>query len=83
MIADDIDFEYDQSQLVRVIDGKQEFKFIYEEGRLTSSEFYVDGTKYNTRKYFYKKGLKNRTEVRNVDGEAEFTIYYEYEFYEN
>ena len=64
-------------------DGNEEFKFIYEEGELIGSEFYVNDKLYNTRKYIYRKGLKHKTEVRNVNGDPEFTIYYDYEFYES
>ena len=83
LIADDIYFEYGNDQLVSVIDGNQEFKFFYDVGSLSRSEFYVNGTLYNTRKYIYKDGLKDRTEVLNVNGEPEFTIHYDYKFYEN
>lgn len=83
IVADEIRFVYENELLKEVIDGKQEFKFFYEDDRLASSEFYLNGTKYNTRIYIYENGLKNKTEVLNVNGEPEYTIYYDYEFYEN
>jgi hypothetical protein len=76
-------FEYDADKLVKVDQGDQVFRFFFEGDQLVRSEFSLRGKLYNTRKYSYSdSGLKSKTEVYNVFGDLEYTISYEYTFYE-
>lgn len=79
----EVEYEYDGDRLVAVSDGKVVFRFQYEGDQLASSEYYLNDKLYNTRRYAYNdNGLKTKTEVFNVFGEPEYTILYEYTFYE-
>lgn len=77
-------FYYIGDNLDRVESNNRTYKFYFNETKqLIRSEFYIKEKVYNTRHYFYdENGLKERTEIFNVDGEPEYTINYEYEFYQ-
>ncbi|MEL7002442.1 MAG: hypothetical protein AAFN93_06880 [Bacteroidota bacterium] len=77
-------YEYDGDLLTSISKGRVTIKFEYEDEALVRSEFYIVGKMYNYRRYFYDdRGLKVRTEIVNVNGDPEYTIHYDYEFYEN
>ncbi|MEO9871105.1 M56 family metallopeptidase [Ekhidna sp.] len=75
-------YEYDQDLLTRVVLGDYERRFYYENSLLTKSEYFKDGEVLNTRIHYYDDGLKDRTEILNRYSEREYTIHYEYEFWE-
>jgi len=78
-----VKFEYDADRLIKVNQNDQTFRFFYEGDKLTRSEYYLRDKLYNTRIYSYNDaGLKTKTEVFNVSGDPEYTISYEYTFYE-
>lgn len=80
---EDVEFEYDGELLTRVLKGDVDYKFHYEKERLIRSEYFSGGKLYNQRIYHYNdSGLKTKTEIFNVYGEPEYTIYYDYEFWE-
>ncbi len=75
-------FHYQEDLLTQVTDGQVTYQFQYDGNRLTSAQYYNHGTCYNTRKYYYNdSGLKERTDIFNVHGDAEYSIFYHYEFY--
>ena len=77
-------FEYTGNLLTKVSDKKVSYEFEYEGSRLVTSTYALNGKVYNTRKYYYTdSGLKERTEIFNVYGDAEYTIHYHYDFYES
>lgn len=77
-------FEYVGDQLASVSDGRVTYEFEYNGTRLITSKYILNGKLYNTRKYYYTdSGLKERTEIFNVYGDAEYTIHYHYDFYES
>ncbi len=57
------------------------YKFFYEKNLLTKQEYYKYGKLINSRVFYYKNGLKDRSEIFNVYNEPEYTIQYEYEFW--
>jgi len=83
-IHDDINYNYLGSQLAEMTDRNKTYKFLYDaEGRLKQTQFYLDNKMYNYRDYTYNKaGHKTRSEIYNVNGDPEYTILYEYEFYQ-
>ncbi len=78
-----IRFFYENDLLERTEFLNKKYRFYYDEAdQLIRSEFYIKDEMYNSRHYSYNEnGLKTKTEIFNVDGEAEYTIEYEYEFY--
>lgn len=77
------DYLYDGENLVSYKNGKREFKFYYENNVLIRSEYYKNGTRYNQRFYQYDdNGLITKTEIFNVNNEPEYTINYDYEYFE-
>lgn len=76
-------FEYGDSGLTRVLHpDDRDYRFLYENGRMVRSEFYKRDKRYNYRVYFYSpEGLKEKTEMYNVDNELEYTITYSYEYF--
>ncbi|MEQ8904865.1 hypothetical protein [Ekhidna sp.] len=77
-----INFNYEEDKLASIIlSNRKEHKFYYEKDLLIKSEFYVEGKLFNTRLYHYKAGLKEKTEIFNMNSEPEYTITYEYEFW--
>lgn len=79
-------YTYDGENLTRVVfqgfaGSEKEYRLYYEENVLTKSEYYITGTLINSRVHYYEDGLKQRTEIFNVDNEPEYTITYEYEFW--
>jgi hypothetical protein len=79
-----VDFKYDGALLTSVLEGNKKHKFIYENEGLIKTEYYVNDKLYNQR-YFYlnEDGSKSRTELFNIDNEPEYTIKYNYEFFES
>jgi hypothetical protein len=79
-----VDFKYYGTLLTSVIDGNKSYKFIYENDVLIKSEYYIKEQLYNQRYYYYNEdGSKSRTELFNIDNEPEYTIKYNYEFFES
>lgn len=79
-----VDFKYDGTLLTSVIDGNRSHKFIYENNVLIKSEYYINEQLYNQRYFYYNgDGSKSRTELFNIDNEPEYTIRYNYEFFES
>jgi antitoxin component YwqK of YwqJK toxin-antitoxin module len=79
---DDVLFKYEGELLQEVIlDNRKRHRFYYEGGQLIRSEFLVNGKVFNTRIHHYENGLKQKTEILNVNADPEFTILYEYEFW--
>ena len=77
-------YEYSGDLLHKVSDDRVTYEFEYEGTQLIASKYILNGKVYNTRKYFYTdSGLKERTEIFNVYGDAEYTIHYHYDFYES
>lgn len=77
------EMEYDGENLVKLTSGKKSWTFAYKNGQLAESAFYINDKRYNLRKYFYNdQGLKLRTEIFNTNNEPEYTILYDYEYYE-
>lgn len=75
---------YDEDNLISVLSNDRETRFTYESDLIKTSEFYIKGKLFNHRIYFYNEaGLKTKTEIYNVDDEPEYTIYYDYEFWED
>ncbi|MEQ8472909.1 MAG: hypothetical protein RIC35_17075 [Marinoscillum sp.] len=75
-------FEYTGDLLTKVSDGRIIYEFNYEGTQLSRAKYYLGGKLYNTRKYYYTdNGLKERTEIFNVNGDPEYTIHYHYKFY--
>lgn len=83
-VVSKVEFSYDhESRISSVKDLKgAEHHFFYEEGLLVKSEFLVRDKKYHTRYYFYEEGLNTRTEIYNTYDQKEYTILYDYEYYE-
>ncbi|HCX23224.1 MAG: hypothetical protein CMB80_25430 [Flammeovirgaceae bacterium] len=78
----DYSFSYSGDLLTQASDGKTSYEFEYDGSRLVASKYLLNGKVYNTRKYYYTdSGLKERTEIFNVYGDAEYSIHYNYEFY--
>ncbi|MEQ9405778.1 MAG: M56 family metallopeptidase [Cyclobacteriaceae bacterium] len=75
-------YSYDGDLLTAIDHGRYQYKFYYERDRLIKSEYYIAGNLISTRIHYYKNGLKQRTEIFNIDFEPEYTITYEYEFWE-
>lgn len=76
-------FEYVGDQLTSFRMGDVEHKYFYEGDLLTRSEFHLRGKMRNHRVHYYsEQGLKEKTEIFNTNGEAEYTIEYHYDFYE-
>ncbi|MFT5568654.1 MAG: hypothetical protein ACI9RP_000689 [Cyclobacteriaceae bacterium] len=75
-------YQYDGDLLISVKEESKSFTFFYDDDRMIRSEYSVNGTTYNERVYFYDEaGLKTKTEIYNVMGDLEYTIFYEYEFW--
>ncbi|UII21370.1 M56 family metallopeptidase [Fulvivirga ligni] len=79
----EVDFAYENDLLTEVSKGNKKMKFIYDDGLLVRSEYYIGANMYNYRKYIYNNiNLKIRTEIYNRYNQPEYTINYDYEFYE-
>lgn len=77
-----VEYTYD-GELMTSMKGKDyERKFYYENGLLIKSEYFKSEILLNTRVHYYKNSLKDRTEIFNRYNEPEYTITYEYEFWE-
>lgn len=76
-------YSYENGLLTSLVTGNYEYKFYYEEDLLIKSEYYKLGTLLNTRFHYYRDDLKDRTEIFNRYAELEYTINYEYEFWDN
>ena len=78
-------YTYNGDLLTNIVFGKMddpsEYKFYYEDERLTKTEYYLRGKLVNTRMHFYENGLKQRTEILNMYNEPEYTITYSYEYW--
>lgn len=61
---------------------QRSYQFYYEGDILTKSEYYIQSTLINTRMHYFENGLKRRAEIFNIDNEHEYTINYEYEFWD-
>ncbi len=78
-----VQFEYQEEKLTSVtLSKRKRHEFYYDGDLLIKSEFYVDGILFNTRIYYYEDGLKDRTEIFNMYNEPEYTITYEYEYWD-
>ncbi|MEQ6122057.1 M56 family metallopeptidase [Reichenbachiella sp. MALMAid0571] len=83
IVIDDY-FSYQGDKIVGVSGKSAQFKFEYNEGKLSKTEKYVNTELVNTRKYYYNdSGVKIRTEVFNRYGKPEYTVQFEFEYYEN
>ncbi len=75
-------FSYDGDKLSKTINKDITYVFEYDQNRLSQAKYYNNGKLYNTRIYSYtENGLKDKTVILNVDGEPEYSIFYEYSFY--
>ncbi len=79
-----VGFSYDEQGRITSVEDKSGARhvFIYEGEQLVKSEYLLRGTKYSTRYYYYENGLNVKTEIFNVNNEKEFTILFDYEYYE-
>lgn len=76
-------FSYEGENLTEVDQGRHSYKFYYEEDKLVKSEFYISDEKYHHREYFYKEdGSRDKTVIYNSMNELEYTIQYNYGYYE-
>lgn len=76
-------FSYDGENLIKVDEGRKKYKFYYEEDVLVKSEFYIAGNLMHHREYFYKEdGRRDKTLIYNTLNEPEYTIKYNYGYYE-
>lgn len=80
-------YTYDGDLLTGIIthsydNMERSHRFYYDNEVLSKSEYYIKGKLINTRVHYYDGGLKQRTEIFNIDNEPEYTINYEYEFWE-
>ncbi len=76
------EYTYDGALMTSVKVKDYERKFYYENGLLIKSEYFKSEILLNTRVHYYKNSLKDRTEIFNRYNEPEYTITYEYEFWE-
>lgn len=82
-LKDDASFFYEGEHLKEVHQGDNIYAFVYQGEFLTTTTYSIAGKIYNSRKYYYDEdGLKIKTEVLNVTGDPEYTILFEYEFYD-
>ncbi|WOK05052.1 M56 family metallopeptidase [Imperialibacter roseus] len=82
--GDGVVYVYENNNLSRVTYSDRVYQFAYEGGLLTRTEYYIKENMYNYREHFYSaEGLRTRTEIYNLYKELEFTIDYDYEFYED
>jgi hypothetical protein len=78
-----VNFIYAQENLMQVVDGQREHRFLYENNLLTKTEYYINGVLMNHRIYYYfDNGLKEKTVIFNTNNEPEYTITYRYSFFE-
>ncbi len=76
-------YVYEGEKLKEYNNRNSQYKYFYAAGRLIRSEFHLKGKMRNHRLYIYnEQGLKEKTEIFNTYGEAEYTIEYHYDFYE-
>lgn len=75
-------FQYIEDNLVGIFYKNVQYKFYYEGKQIVKSEYYLNDQLYNFREYLYNEdGMKMKTKIYNVNLEPEYTIYYEYEYY--
>ncbi|MEM6526491.1 MAG: hypothetical protein AAF693_22050, partial [Bacteroidota bacterium] len=80
--TDNVSYNYDGENLIEVSSGTKTLKFTYEGNFMKRSERWIAGKQYNTRLYSYKENkLLDKIEILNVNSELEYTILYEYSFY--
>ncbi|WP_339813779.1 M56 family metallopeptidase [uncultured Imperialibacter sp.] len=78
-----IRYNYEGNNISAVSQGAKEHRFYYGNNLLTKSEYFIAGKMYQHKEHFYNdEGLRTRTEIYNLYKELEFTIDYDYEFYE-
>ncbi|MEM9390226.1 MAG: M56 family metallopeptidase [Bacteroidota bacterium] len=81
--TDNVSYNYDGENLIEVSSGTKTLKFAYEGNFMKRSERWIAGKQYNTRLYSYKENkLLDKIEILNVNSELEYTILYEYSFYD-
>jgi hypothetical protein len=77
-------FDYNsRDQIASVMGDRNAFHFKYSATGLKETTKQLNGETVNSRKYFYdKNGLKTKTEIYNRYGDLEYTVLYEYDFFE-
>ncbi|MEQ8811741.1 MAG: hypothetical protein RIE59_21920, partial [Imperialibacter sp.] len=81
---EDILYAYEGEKLSKVSYRGKDYQFYYSDDLLQRVEYRINETMYNYREHFYNSdGLRTRTDIYNVDQQLEFTIDYDYEFYED
>jgi beta-lactamase regulating signal transducer with metallopeptidase domain len=79
-----VNYTYENELLSKVTFQGKAHQFVYENGLLKRTEYFINDKMYHYREHFYTdEGLRTRTEIYNLYKELEFTIDYDYEFYED
>jgi hypothetical protein len=79
----EVKYSYEGEKTSTVSQGNKLYRFFYENDLLKRTEYFIAGQMYHYKDHFYNSdGLRIRTEIYNLYKELEFTIHYDYEFYE-
>ena len=77
-------FSYEGDRLASFRSKDIEYRFVYENERVAKSDYFKGGKRYSQRFYHYlDNGLLEKIEIYNVLNEPEYTITYDYEYFES